>query len=94
MRIFYAALLPGVLGIMFTAGSRKRSLRGMRLLGLIVALGFSTLWLGSCGGGGGGNSNPGTPTGTYTITINATTGGSNPITPSNAPVTFQLVVVQ
>lgn len=82
-RIFYAALLPGLFGIMFVAGSRKRSLRGMRVLGLIMVLGVSTLWLGSCGGSNNGSSgNPGTPVGSYTITINATTGGSAPITSS------------
>lgn len=81
-RIFYALLLPGLLGIVFTAGSRRRSLRGMRLLGLIVLLGLSTLWLGSCGGSGGTQSNPGTPTGTYTITVNATTGGASPLSNS------------
>jgi subtilase family serine protease len=82
IRIFYATLLPGLLGIMFTAGARKRSLGGMRLLGLIVVLGFSTLWLSSCGGGGGGNNNkdPGTPKGPYTVVVNATTGGANPLT--------------
>lgn len=88
-RIFYAALLPGLLGIMLTVGSRKRSLRGMRLLGLIVALGFSTLWLASCGGSSGGTKNPGTPKGAYTITVNATTGGANPVTGST---TFTLQV--
>lgn len=93
--IFYAALLPGLLGIMFTVGSRKRSLRGMRLLGLIVALGLSTLWMASCGGGSSTPPpNQGTPVGTYTITISGKTSGAMPITPSNAPVTFQLVVVQ
>lgn len=82
-RIFYAALLPGLFGIMFVAGSRKRSLRGMRMLGLIMVLGVSTLWLGSCGGSNNGSTgNPGTPVGSYTITINATTGGSAPITSS------------
>lgn len=87
MQIFYAALLPGLFGIMFTMGSRKRKscLRGMRFLGLIVALGFSTLWLSSCGGSsGGGNSNPGTPMGTSTVVINASTGGSSPITSSSS----------
>jgi hypothetical protein len=80
-RIFYATLLPGLLGIMFTFGSRKRSLRGMRMLGLIMMLGFSTLWLGSCGGSNNTtSSNPGTPAGNYTITINATTGGASPVT--------------
>jgi len=77
---------------MFTMGSRKRSLRGMRMLGLIMVLGFSTLWLGSCSGSNGGsNSNPGTPKGTTTITVNATTGGSAPI--AGSPVlSFSLTV--
>jgi subtilase family serine protease len=84
-RIFYAALLPGLFGIMFTMGSRKRSLRGLRFLSLIVVLGFSTLWLSSCGGSsGGGNSNPGTPQGQSTVVVNATTGGSSPITATSS----------
>jgi subtilase family serine protease len=86
MRIFYAALLPGLLGIVVTVGSR-RSLRGMRVLGLIMVLGISTLWLGSCGGTtNNSNSNPGTPKGTYTITMTGTSGTAT------APATFQLVV--
>jgi hypothetical protein len=89
-RIFYAVLLPSLIGIVFTLGSRKRSMRGMRMLGLIMVLGCSTVWLGSCGGSSGTTiSNPGTPKGNYTITINATTGGSNPITGST---TFTLTV--
>jgi hypothetical protein len=63
----------------------------MRMLGLIVALGFSTLWLGSCGGsssnGGGGNG--GTTPGSYTITVGATSG-----TATTPAATFQLVVSQ
>ena len=80
-RIFFAMLLPGLFGLVFAVGSRTRSLR---LLGLIVVLGFSTLWLGACGGNNGNTSlkNPGTPPGTYAVTINATTGGANPITSS------------
>lgn len=78
-QIFYAMLLPGLFGIVLTVCTRKRAARGLRLLGLIVVLGVSTLWLASCGGGGsgggGGQSNPGTPQGTYPITINATTAG-------------------
>jgi hypothetical protein len=91
--IFLAALLPGLLGILFTFGPRKPGsrLRGMRMLGLIVALGFSTLWLGSCGGsssnGGGGNG--GTTPGSYTVTINATTGGASPVT-STTTVTLSV----
>jgi subtilase family serine protease len=92
MRIFYATLLPGLFGIVFTFGSRKRPLRGLRLLGLIVVLGFSTLWLASCGGSSSsGVSNPGTPKGTSTVTVNASTSGTAPITGSPV-VTFQLTV--
>jgi subtilase family serine protease len=90
-RIFYAALIPGLFGIMFIAGSRKRSLRGMRMLGLIVMLGFSTMWLGSCGGSTKAQNNPGTLPGSYTITVNASTGGTSPITGST---TFTLQVQQ
>jgi subtilase family serine protease len=91
-RLFYALLLPGLFGFVFVAGSRTR---GIRLLSLIVVLGFSTLWLGACGGGSSTNTNPtnpGTPKGTYTVTISATTGGATPITNSNVPFTIQLVV--
>jgi hypothetical protein len=79
-RIFYALLLPGVFGIVFATGSRTR---GLRLLSLIVVLGFSTLWMGACGGSSNSSqNNPGTPPGTYTVTISATTGGANPVTNS------------
>jgi subtilase family serine protease len=90
-RIFYAMLLPGLFGVVFAAGSRTR---GARLLGLIVVLGFSTLWMGACGGSSNNNStqpNPGTPVGSYAITINATTGGANPLTYA---VTITLNVTQ
>jgi Pro-kumamolisin, activation domain len=90
--IFYALLLPGLFGIIVAAGSRTR---GLRLLGMIVVLGFSTLWLGACGGSGGGGTttppNPGSTPGTYTVTINGTTGGANPVTSSLA---FTLTVTQ
>jgi subtilase family serine protease len=88
-RIFYAMLLPGLLGIVLAGGTRRRSLRGMRFLGLIVVLGFSTVWLASCGGSSSGTSNPGTPTGSYTISVNATSG-----TTTTTAATFQLVVAQ
>jgi hypothetical protein len=89
-RVFYALLLPGLFGVVFVMGSRTR---GMRLLSLIVILGLSTVWLGACGGSGGGGStippNSGTPPGSYPgITINATTGGANPITSSFAIQNF------
>jgi hypothetical protein len=90
-RMFYALLLPGLFGVVLAAGSGGR---GARLLGLIVVLGLSTMWLGSCGGSSGGSStsNPGTPAGTYNITIGATTGGAAPLTNSNAPYMIQLIV--
>src|SRR3984957_12704988 len=83
-RLFFALLLPGLFGIVFVAGTRKASGRGVRVLGLIFVLGASTLWLG--GGGGektsGTNSNPGTPAGSYKVTVNATTGGNAAISNS------------
>ncbi|HYM75529.1 MAG TPA: S53 family peptidase [Candidatus Dormibacteraeota bacterium] len=87
VRIFYAMLLPGLLGIVFVAGSRKRSTRGMRLLGLMMVLGFSTLWLGSCGGSSSSTKDPGTPVGSYSITVKGVSGTLTRQT------TFQLVVV-
>ena len=86
--IFYALLLPGIFGIVFAGGSRTRS---SRLLGLIVVLGFSTLWLGACGGSNSSQKNPGTPAGTYPIVVNATTGGANPL---NGTFTVNLTVTQ
>ncbi len=77
--VFYALLVPGLLGILITAGQRKPSARGMRLVGLIVVLGFSTLWLGACGGRTSSNKDPGTTKGTYTVKLSATSGGTNPI---------------
>jgi subtilase family serine protease len=86
-RIFYAMLLPGLFGIVFAAGSRSR---GARLLCLIVVLGFSTLWMGACGGSSNNvQKNPGTPPGMYPVTINATTGGTNPLTFS-LPITLNV----
>ncbi|HTU33779.1 MAG TPA: S53 family peptidase [Candidatus Acidoferrum sp.] len=87
-RIFYAVLLPGLLGVFFTIGSRKRTWSGMRALGLILVLGASTIWMGSCGGSSSGAAkNLGTPTGSYSVVVNATTGGSAPIATS-LPFTF------
>ncbi|HLZ41367.1 MAG TPA: protease pro-enzyme activation domain-containing protein [Candidatus Sulfotelmatobacter sp.] len=76
--ILYAMLLPGLVGLALTMGSGKPSLRAMRFLGLIVALGFSTIWMASCSGGGsnGSTGNPGTPKGTYTISVTGTSGGA------------------
>lgn len=87
-RIVYATLLPGLLGIVFVASSRKRSLRSVRFLGLLMVLGFSTIWLGSCGGSSSGPKDPGTPVGTYTITVTGTSGSLTRTT------SFTLVVVK
>ncbi|MFZ1007146.1 MAG: S53 family peptidase [Candidatus Sulfotelmatobacter sp.] len=85
-RVFYALLLPGLFGIVFLGGSRTRS---VRLLSLIVVLGFSTLWLGACGGGSNSSQkNPGTPAGSYQITVNATTGGAVPIVGTSLTITL------
>jgi len=75
-RIFYALLLPGLFGILLTAGSHKRSLRGMRMLGLTMVLGVSTMWLGSCGGGSSPTPvhDPGTPKSSYAIKVTGTSG--------------------
>jgi len=72
-QFFYALLLPGFLGLV-SAGNRKRTLRGARLLGLIAVLALSTLWMPACGGGSSTPSNPGTPTGSSPVTVTATAG--------------------
>jgi predicted lipid-binding transport protein (Tim44 family) len=91
-RVFYAALMPGLLGIFFTLGTGKRCLRGMRMLGLIMVLGCSTLWLGSCSSSNNSSSsNQGTPPGSYSVTVTATTGGAAPV---QNTVQFTLNVVQ
>jgi subtilase family serine protease len=88
-RFVYALLLPGMFGIVLACGSRAR---GGRLLGLIVLLSFSTLWLGSCSGGSNSSQkNPGTTPGTYAVVVSATTGGANPLTSS---FTVNLTVTQ
>jgi ABC-type glycerol-3-phosphate transport system substrate-binding protein len=64
----------------------------MRLLGLIMVLGCSTLWMASCSGSNNSSSsNPGTPVGSYTVTVTASTGGAAPVQNS---VQFTLNVVQ
>jgi subtilase family serine protease len=74
--LFYALLLPGLLGLAVSTRSRKQTLRGARLLGLLAVIALSTLWMPACGGGGGSStqSNPGTPAGTSTVTVTATAG--------------------
>jgi uncharacterized repeat protein (TIGR03803 family) len=73
----YALLLPGLCGLV-SAGARKRSLRSMRVLALLCAVGFCSLSI-ACGGGsstssGGNGGGTGTPTGKSTVTVTATAG--------------------
>jgi subtilase family serine protease len=94
--VLYAVLSPGLFGIMFIVGAHKRSRRGIGMLGLILLVGVSTLWLGSCGGGSNSSNSSGTGTagttpGNYTVTVSATTGGSAPIRNSYQ---FTLTVAQ
>ena len=90
-RIFYATFLPGVLGIVFVAGSRKRGARSVRMLGLMLTLGVSTLWLGSCGGSSHSNKDPGTPTGTYSVTVKGTATINSASVSRQATITIVVV---
>jgi subtilase family serine protease len=90
--LFFAMLIPGLLGLVVSTVGRKQTSRGVRLLSLIAMLAFSTLWLPACGGGSssGPPSNPGTPAGTSpNVMVSATTGGSTPLV---NPVAVTVVV--
>jgi subtilase family serine protease len=77
-QLFYALLLPGFLGVVSMSG-RRRTWRGLRLLGLIVILALPALWL-ACSSSSSTPSSPGTPTGTSMVTVTATTSGTSPLT--------------
>jgi subtilase family serine protease len=79
--VFYAVLLPGLFGIVFLFGSRRRSPGSLPMLAMLVMLSLSTMWMASCGGTSS-NKNPGTPTGSFPFTVNATTGGGAALTSS------------
>ncbi len=77
--VFYAMLLPigGIvlLGAGFgSAGSRRKKLFGLLMLGLLLTGLLLMPACSSSSGGGGGNT--GTPTGTYTITVTGTSGSA------------------
>ncbi len=75
--MFYAMLLPGMLGVILIGRSkigRKRSFHGMHVIMLLMILGLSTLWMGACGGSSGGGGGTGTPTGTTPFTVAGTSG--------------------
>ena len=92
-KVFFAILMPGLLGIAFTFSARKRSVAAMRVVALLALLGASSFWMASCGGNSSSNntSNAGTPPGSYTITVNAVASGASSITASPA-LTFTLTV--
>jgi subtilase family serine protease len=70
-RVFYALLLPGLMGLVLPAGLGKRKVRvAMGVMGVLAVL---TLGMAACGGGG--NHNPGTPVGQTSVTVTATESG-------------------
>ena len=74
--IYYALLLPGLLGLALPAGRHRRRLR--TVLGFLALLAALTLGMPACGGsggGGGGNHNPGTPVGQSNVVLTATSSG-------------------
>ena len=83
--IFYALLLPGLIGIVFVGGPGRR----LRRITSLMLLSFCTLWLGACGGGASSvPKNAGTPPATYTVTVSASTGGANPLTATAPTITL------
>jgi subtilase family serine protease len=78
--LFYALLIPGLLGVMLLSQG-KNGLGHTRFLGLMVGLVCLTLWLPACGGGSSAlppaPPDPGTPVGNSTVTVTAAgTGGA------------------
>jgi subtilase family serine protease len=79
--VFYAALLPGLVGMFAMVLPRKARAHGIRMLSLVIILASSALWMGACGNStNNSNRDPGTPKGPSTIVVTATSGGSAPIT--------------
>jgi hypothetical protein len=84
-RILYSVIVPGLLGMLLVPGARKKRPRSLQMLTLALMLAASTMWLGSCGASNSNHfTNLGTPVGIVKVTVNATTGGSSPITSSYA----------
>jgi hypothetical protein len=88
--MFYALLLPGLFGVVLAAGARPR---GMRMLGMILVLGFSTMWLGSCGGSSSSTQkDPGTTPGTYSVVVTAATLGPTVLNSTTPALTIKVTV--
>jgi subtilase family serine protease len=85
--VFYALLLPGLLGLVL-AGKGNRKGRTLMMLGFMAVLATSTMWMSACSSSSS-TKNPGTPKGMYPVTVSATTGGANAITNT---VTFTMTV--
>jgi hypothetical protein len=83
--LLYAFILPGFLGLVVSGWNRKRTLRGVRFLGLLAVLTASTLGMLACAGLSSGSQNVGsqskggTPIGKSSVTVTAATGGVNPL---------------
>jgi len=82
--VFYALLLPGLLGLVL-AGKGNRKGRTLMMLGFMAVLATSTMWMSACSSSSS-TKNPGTPKGMYPVTVTATSGAI-----SNT-VTFQMTV--
>jgi hypothetical protein len=83
-KFFYAMWLPvaglSLVGLGFgPAGSRRKKLLGLLMIGMIMAALFV---MPACGGGnkGGGGGSGGTPAGSYTVTITGTGTDANAVT--------------
>jgi uncharacterized repeat protein (TIGR03803 family) len=80
-RPIYALLFPGLAVVFGITARRKRTLRDVRIFGLLIIL-LVASELTSCGGGTGGSTgggNSGTPVGTSTVSVTASTSGSGAI---------------
>lgn len=67
--LFYAMLLPGLLGVVTLAGHKRK----LRVLALLAVLSLAAVWS-ACGGNSSSSKSGGTPTGTSTVTVSATSG--------------------
>ncbi len=84
--VFYALLLPGLLGLVLPASRRKQTLRNV--LTLLAVLAVLALWLPACSSSNGGTHGGGTPKGSYTVTVTAATSGTTGALSHTAPITL------
>jgi subtilase family serine protease len=79
--VFYALLIPGLLGVTLLSGKdNKRRLSRAHLLALTIGLVWVSLWVPACGGGGASSPppEPGTPAGSTTVSVAAVGSGGTP----------------